>query len=321
MAVIGIDLGGTKLSAAIFLENGILLKKETMSLEKRGGHDVFILIGKALNLLLKHINSEGITISAVGCCVPGAVNQQTGTVWAPNITGWENYPLQSDLTEFLKDQTIKIKIDSDRVCSLWGEIWKGAAYGCNNAIFIAVGTCIGAGIRTDGIMLRGSHDIGGAIGWLAIQKPFKEEYIQCGCFEYHSSGEGLVKVTRDYLVEDIDYKGILRSINSDQITAYEVFDAWSLHDPLATRVIDRAVEAWGMVAANMISIFNPEKIIFGGGIFGPAALLLERITDEARKWAQPISFKQVQFEVSQLGGDAALIGAAYMALIDEPEKQ
>ena len=149
MAVIGIDLGGTKLSGAIFLDNGTILKKGIISIDKRKGHDVFLLIQNILNLLLTYADSEEITISAVGCCVPGAVNQQTGTVWVPNIPGWDNYPLIKELTEFIDNPSIKIQIDSDRVCSLWGEIWRGAAEGCNNAIFIAVGTDIGAGIRTD----------------------------------------------------------------------------------------------------------------------------------------------------------------------------
>ncbi len=319
MAVIGIDLGGTKLSGAIFLENGLMHKKEILLLEKRQGKDVFALIQKMLDLILKHSRAEGIPINAIGCCVPGAVNQEAGTVWVPNIPGWDNYPLLDELKDFLNDPSIKVRIDSDRACSLWGEIWQGAANGSKNAIFIAVGTGIGAGILVDGKILRGSHDIAGAIGWLAVQKPFDDKYIPCGCFEYHASGEGLAKVTRGYLNEKSDYQGILRSIDPAQVTAMNVFEAWSQEDPIATKVIDEAVEIWGMVAANLISIFNPEIIIFGGGVFGPGAQLLKRITDEAKKWAQPVSIKQVRVEGSKLGGDAALIGSAYMALTDEPD--
>ena len=69
-----------------------------------------------------------------------------------------------------------------------------------------------------------------------------------------------------------------------------------------------------MGAANLISIFNPEKIIFGGGLFGPAVSLIEDIKAEAQKWAQPISYTQVAFQPSALGGDAAVYGAGYLAL-------
>ena len=67
-------------------------------------------------------------------------------------------------------------------------------------------------------------------------------------------------------------------------------------------------------AANLVSLFNPEKIIFGGGVFGPAARFLDAIAAEARRWAQPVAIERVKFEVSQLGGDAALYGAAYLVL-------
>jgi glucokinase len=71
-----------------------------------------------------------------------------------------------------------------------GEQWQGNANGCKDAIFIAVGTGIGAGILVDGKVLRGSNDIAGAIGWMALPKPFHNKYISAGCFEYYASGAG-----------------------------------------------------------------------------------------------------------------------------------
>jgi glucokinase len=69
-----------------------------------------------------------------------------------------------------------------------------------------------------------------------------------------------------------------------------------------------------MAAANVVSLFNPEMIVWGGGVFGPAAQLLDRIYEEACRWAQPIAIRQVRFVVSQLGGDAGLYGAGRLAL-------
>jgi glucokinase len=108
----------------------------------------------------------------------------------------------------------------------------------------------------------------------------------------------------------------LKNYPVENITAYQVFDAWKKNDPLAVQVIDRAIQLWGMAAANVVSLFNPEMIVWGGGVFGPAAQLLNRIHDEACRWAQPIAMKQVRFEVSQLGGDAGLYGSGRLALQD-----
>ena len=101
------------------------------------------------------------------------------------------------------------------------------------------------------------------------------------------------------------------------ITARDVFAAYSHNDQVAVRVIDQCTEYWGMAVANLVSIFNPEKIIFGGGVFGPAIQLLDRISEEARKWAQPISIQEVKLEASALKGDAGLTGAGFLALRNE----
>ena len=69
-----------------------------------------------------------------------------------------------------------------------------------------------------------------------------------------------------------------------------------------------------MAVANLVSLFNPEKIILGGGVFGPAIQFIDAIKDEATKWAQPISMKQVSIEQSALGTDAGLYGAGSLAL-------
>ena len=79
--------------------------------------------------------------------------------------------------------------------------------------------------------------------------------------------------------------------------------------------MDQAIECWGMTVANLVSLFNPEKIIFGGGVFGPALIFLDDIYNEALKWAQPVSIKQVTLEGSALGSEAVLYGAGSLGLI------
>jgi glucokinase len=98
------------------------------------------------------------------------------------------------------------------------------------------------------------------------------------------------------------------------LSAQDIFAACDRRDPVAKEVVAQAVEFWGMAVANLVSLFNPEKIIFGGGVFGPGAKLLGDIYAEAKKWAQPISIKQVKLYASKLGGDAGLYGAGCLAL-------
>ena len=315
MNVIGLDLGGTKLAAAIFDSNGKILHKELAALETRRGAEVGSLITQQMQKLISHANSNSMPITAIGMSVPGIYFAQSGTVWAPNIPEWTDYPLLSELCSLPEAKHLDIKIDSDRACYILGETWQGSAKGCNNAIFLAIGTGIGAGILIDGVILRGHHDIAGAIGWMGLSRPFEDEYGSCGSFEYHASGEGIARIARELLAGDSNYSGKLSKKDLRQITSHDIFEAYESHDPIAIKVLEDCIAYWGMAVANLVSIFNPEKIIFGGGVFGPAARFLDQIKAEAQRWAQPISMKQVSLEVSTLGGDAGIIGAGRLALM------
>jgi glucokinase len=319
MAVIGLDLGGTKLAGALITPTGKILQKSVVPLEGRQGRAVGELIRQELKSLLAAARSKRVNVTAVGVSVPGISYSSTGKVWAPNIPGWEDYPLRREILAALPDKRIRVIIDSDRACYILGETWRGAAKGCRNAIFLAVGTGIGAGILIDGRILRGAHDIAGAIGWLALDRPFRREYVGCGCFEYYASGEGLAKVAKEILAKRVGRtraRGckVTELQSSKGLTARDVFSAYDRGDPVTKEVMTQAVEFWGMAVANLVSLFNPEKIIFGGGVFGPAAQFLGDIYAEAQKWAQPISIKQVKLQPSKLGGDAGLYGAGCLAL-------
>jgi len=316
MKLLSIDLGGTKIASAIFTEKGDLLVRRNITLNNRQGHEVGAIIKEQIDNLMLSPVLKGDSIESIGVSVPGISYQERGTVWSPNIPGWENYPLLDEIKAISGD--IPVTIDSDRACYILGEYWKGNAQGCREAVFLAVGTGIGAGILVNGEILRGSHDIAGSIGWMALKRPYKDKYKGCGCFEYHASGEGIAKVAREYISQQNSYKGKLAGKKTSDISSYDVMDAYNKGDSLAKKVMDESIEYWGMAVANLVSIFNPEKIILGGGLFGPAKSLIPDIRKEAEKWAQPISIKHVIIDSSALGGDAGVYGAAYMAMKSLP---
>jgi glucokinase len=301
MATIGIDLGATKISAAIFDAEGNIIFRTGSKLEKRTGREVGLLLTENIRQLNKHARMNDIQIEGIGLCVPGIYHHLTGTVWAPNIPGWDDYPLLEELKTAFSDKGLQIRIESDRTCYILGETWKGTARGCQNAIYLAVGTGIGAGILCDGHIIRGHGDIAGAVGWMVLSGNYDDKYRSCGNFEYYASGSGLVK-------NAIEIPNIRMS------HAEELFEAYAGGNPVAKTIIEKAIDMWGRATANLISIFNPEIIVFGGGIFGPATRFIPRIREEAAKWAQPISMQQVRLEVSSLEGDAGLIGAGFLTL-------
>lgn len=302
MKALAIDLGGTKMAVAVFSQDGSILERSVHPLASRSGAAVGAMIADAVQHMQKH------AFNAIGIAVPGISRRQTGTVWAPNIPGWDDYPLLAEVRAAAGN--VPVHIEGDRSCYIMGETWKGRAQGCSNAIYLAVGTGIGAGIMADGRLLHGAADISGAIGWMALQRPFQEEYVSCGCFESMASGEGMARVGEALAAKDSAYTGPLKK---HPLLAKDIFEAYDAKDRIAVKVINQCIELWGMAAANLVSLFNPEKIIFGGGVFGPAVQFLPAITAEAARWAQPVSMGQVRFEASALHSDAGLYGAAYLA--------
>src|SRR5215470_3141129 len=125
MAILGIDLGGTKLSLGVFEESGQMIRKHRAALENRVGTQAGALIGEEIRKILK----EDGNILSIGIAVPGIYHEKTGTVWAPNIPGWSDYPL---LSEMEKVVDIPITIDSDRACYILGESWMGNAKNCRH---------------------------------------------------------------------------------------------------------------------------------------------------------------------------------------------
>ncbi len=311
MPILAADLGGTKLSLGLFSNDIELLHKEKVLLKNCTGREVGRLICDHVSAMIHTQAAQHYHIESIGIAIPGIYSESRGTVWAPNIPGWENYPLLEELKSIVPD--IPVVISNDRACYITAEIEKGIALNCTDAVFVAVGTGIGAGIVSGGKMLVGANDISGAIGWMALERPFNEKYASCGCFESIASGQGIVKLAIEFIQSHPEYDGKLKAISSDLLSTRDVFDAHGQGDIIAREVIQRCIVVWGMALANIVSMLNPQMVIFGGGVFGPAAKWLPEIEAEARKWAQPVSMKYVTVAATSLGSDAGLYGAACIA--------
>ena len=311
MYTIALDIGGTKIAGALFKQDGSALYHTKRLLEQRSGTQVGDLAVEVIREILS--SSPTFPVMGIGICIPGIAYSKTERIWAPNIPGWESYPLADHIRKNLPELSVPICIESDRSCHILGEVWKGAAQGCDNALFIAVGTGIGVGILIDGRLLHGQSDIVGATGWMALQPPYLSDYDACGCFESFASGHGIGLQARKMVQEDVAYNGAMRQKKIEELSAYDVFALYPSGDAIAVAVLRKAVEFWGMASANLVSLLNPQKVIWGGGIFGPAIFLIEDIYREALQWAQPISIRQTSFVASEVE-EAGLVGAAYLVI-------
>ncbi|HEX2867732.1 MAG TPA: ROK family protein [Ignavibacteriales bacterium] len=314
MAVIAINLLSTGLTSAALGNSGKVLFKESFSIEGLKGAEVSRLIKNQISKILNLYKNKPIQIKSAGISVPGIYNSKTGCVWAPNIEGWEDYPLKQDMKFFLIEHGVNVKIANTRTCYILGEMWLGAAQKSKNAIYLSIGKGIGAGILVDGNVLHGFNDGVGAAGWLTVNDSFVPEYKLRGSLEFLASASGILHSVKTMLEKKKDFQGVLAQKDPEEITLNDIFEAYRMKDPVAQKVLRQCRKYWGMATANLISLFNPEIIIFGGSLFGPAQQFLDEIKEETSRWAQPLFMKQVKIVGSQLGSNAGLIGAGHLAM-------
>lgn len=284
-----VDLGGTKIAAARVDPAGKITHHRVASTPVGGGEEV---VAAVINIL-HQLPLQGASV--LGIDVPGLAYFD-GNVWAPNLSGWERMPLGAMLhTEF----RLPTLVESDRNAFVTGEAWQGAARGCSDVIFLAIGTGIGAGIISGGRLLRGSAELAGCLGWMALGPRFLPEYKDIGCLESHLAGPAIAKEAS--------------RMRKTATTMRELIRLVRVGDPAAKKVFTQTGEYLGLALANLVSTLNPEMIVVGGGVAAAGNLLLAPARDTMRLWAQPLAGKQVRIVRSRLGTRAALLGMARLA--------
>ena len=307
----GIDVGGTKIASALFTREGEISAREKVSIDKAGGDAAAVQVAGRIQALAAAAAESGGRLAAVGICVPGIAYSASGKVWAPNIPGWDQYPL---IEKIKGSALIPLVLESDRSAYVAGEAWRGAAAGAADAVFLAVGTGIGAGIISGGRILHGHEDIAGAVGWFGLDPDFKAEYAAMGCFEAEASGNSLARKARERLGQGrASSMPDLAGGRLEAVTAEVVAAAARAGDALALEIVAEAVAYLGMGIANIVSLLNPEIVVVGGGLVHAADVLLEPVRREVGRWAQPLAARGVRIELSGLGEDAGLYGCGRLA--------
>ena len=283
--VAAIDLGGTKLASALVTARGRVSQESsepTCLTSRRACYEQ--VLDAALQLKPKGA-------AAVGVSIPGLVRRD-GTVWAPNLPGWSRMPLGKRLSTALG---VRVVVESDRNASVVGEAWRGAARGADDAIYLIVGTGIGAGILSGGRLVRGAHELSGCAGWMPV-----------------ADGEGFAALERVAAGPAVGAEGAVAMRRPDA-TARDVLVAARQGDRAAREVVQHAALRLGLAVSSLISLFDPEVIVLGGGLGNSGETLLRPLRRTAVRYAQPLSAKLVRITHSRLGGRAQLLGAAKCA--------
>jgi len=303
--VVGIDLGGTKIAAALFDSKGTVLKRELM--ETAGARTAKEVVQRMIDMIRSV--SEGRPLTGVGLASPGAVNSQDGIViHGTNLPEWDNVPLKHWMELELG---VEVKVVNDANAAAWGEYVRGAGKGADNMVYVTFSTGIGAGIVIDGKLLLGKNSFAGELGHNIIDPNGTE--CSCGrfgCWEVFASGTAI----RDMALRSMESRPSmiteLANINGEKITSRHVFEAMALNDPVAVEVIDRSIHYMALGLANAVHTFNPDRIVIGGGVSKAGDLLFPALVEKTELFIMDPYKGTFTIEPAALKDDVGLIGAA-----------
>jgi glucokinase len=314
LPVVAIDLGGSKIAAAIISPEYKLSAREYHpTLASEGVTPVINRIASAVEQITAASGTALSQTRGISIAAAGAIDHKRGTVTlSPNLPGWRDVPLRDTIQERLGSRTWLI---NDANAAALGEHCLGAGRGMDNLIYLTIGTGIGGAIIIDGRLYTGACGSAGEIGHMTIDTNGpKCECGNTGCLETLASGRAIARAAiqrissgeRSSLAELTDGK-------LTNITAREVAIAARQGDPLAASVINNAAAYLGVGMVNLVNIFNPEMIIVGGGVASLGDLLLNPVRQLVRERAFPVSSAAVRIVTTELGRDAGLLGAARFA--------
>ena len=305
----GIDLGGTTVKIAYFDETGNMLDKwEIPTVTENSGSQILPDIAASIQGYLEKNSIDAASILGLGIGVPGPVNSK-GVVNKCINLGWGVFNIAqtlSDLTGF------PVKAGNDANVAALGEYWKGGGKGCENMVFVTLGTGVGGGIVIDGHLLHGTHGSGAEIGHMVLDP---KETVRCncgkyGCVEQYCSATGIARLAKNHL-NATEAASSLR--NLEAITAKDVFDAGKAGDAVALEILDQFYDYMGQFLGSLCSAVDPEVVVLGGGVSKAGDVLIAGVEKKFHNYVFHAA-SEVRFALASLFNDAGAYGAFKLAL-------
>lgn len=299
---IGIDLGGTTISMGLVNDrHEVVEKAEGLTCCGEGPAAVIGRMGRMARELLHKAGNPPISCAGLGC--PGVLDREAGAVIYSNNIRWQQVYVCRELKEQLK---VPVYVENDANCAAMGEYLAGAGRGSRQMIMVTFGTGIGGGIIFDGRLYLGSHGNANIIGHTLIEKGGRE--CTCkrkGCWECYAS-------TRALLLS-AEKAGVFNGMDEPELNGRLFFEVLKAGQEAALRVFDEYTDYVAEGIADLINIFDPERIVIGGGVSAQGERLLGPVREKVK---QKVYFKEMetaQIVCSLLANDAAIIGAANLS--------
>lgn len=305
MLIAAVDIGGTKISAAVLDADFGILGMETFATAEvkdcagaaRRCHEVILRLCAAAG-------ADGEKLAAVGVASPGPLDLKTGTIVHIPTLGWKNEPVKAYFEERFG---CAVAVQNDTNAAALAEYVFGAAKGCESAAYITVSTGVGCGLVMDGRIYEGAGSAAGEIGHINFVKDGRA--CGCGgkgCIEAYASGRSIGEIVSERL--------------GKTVTAKQAFELHQKGNECAGEVIAFAGDALGYAIALLWQLVDPAVVVLGGSVMKDYRIIGPYIHEAALRYASPCAQERIRIEKSFLEEKQVLLGAAYYA-VKSPAKR
>lgn len=309
----GVDIGGTKLSAALFRSNGTMVAKETTKehVGKEPGEVLRVIAGLVRGLL----DSESLglgDIEGVGVGITGHVLGREGLIITTSNfkIPFLRYPFVEKLGALLPGT--RVLLDNDANVQALGESMYGAGRGYGSMVFITVSTGVGAGIVLGGKLLRGHNGTAGEIGHTVIdmRSTHKCTCGNYGCAMALSSGLFLPELYAEKLRAGMSSRIDIDEKDVGSMCGELLAQGVSCGDLISIEIMNDSADVIGTLAFNVFQFLDPDLVVLGGGLLNLGDAYVKRIRSRFLDLSKDMMLEEMEIKTSELGADSGLLGAA-----------
>jgi len=300
-----VDVGGTKIAAGVITPQGEALSR--VRYPTSSSPEIL------LSTLVRAINEvrEGFEVGGVCLSVPGFVSERENrVVYSPNLHAVEGIPLKEVLEPRIG---LPLTVENDANAAAWGELRFGLGREVEHLVMVTLGTGIGGGVISHGILLRGAQGAAGELGHVTVLPDGPR--CACGnrgCLEVMASGTSIGRRAREVAAR---YPGsaLAELAMEREIVGEDVSRLAAAGDEGALAVLEETGRWLGIGLASFVNVFNPEVVAIGGGAVDAGEPLLGPAREEVRLRARPPSRDLVVVKGATLGPESGMFGAAALA--------
>jgi glucokinase len=312
--VVGVDLGGTNLRAALTDRNGTLLHEARRPSKADGPASE--TLETLIEAVREVLNLQGVTareVVGVGIGLPGIMDSEAGIVyWSPNFPNWDGVAVSETVSRALE---LPVSILNDARCAALGELRFGAGRGVKYMVMITLGTGIGGAIVLDGRLMLGPNGSIGEVGHHTID--VNGPRCSCGnfgCWEALCGRDAIVERALRLIQKGLETRLLEMAPQPDELTPALIAEAAVSGDAVAHQVMDETGSYVGVGITNLINMLNPEVVVVGGGIAQAGELLFGPVRRTVRARAVELQARTARIVPAELGDNAGVLGGVVLAL-------